>query len=78
MYNVKLNGKAIKSELFANNTKLGDLMKITENCRYNGEILLHTYIGFICLNEPLATWGKDCSLRVELLEKGENVILTIE
>jgi hypothetical protein len=65
----------------ANGTEVGTLMVVTDSfdCgRWIDKILLHTYSGFVCLDNPSKTWGHDCSFNVRLLENGECVTLGVE
>ncbi len=56
---------------------IGSLLLVT-NGRYEGQIILSTYVGFILLNDPHTTWNKDCQLEVVILNPGESVTLIQE
>lgn len=62
----------------SNNTKIGDLMVITESGTNYGITLLHTYDGFVSLSNPNRTWRKEVAFDVEVLPIGTEIKLTVE
>jgi hypothetical protein len=62
------------------NTKIGDMMEIvgSNHEMYLGRILLKTFNGFVCLQDPSETWDNKSTFQVKLLNPGDQVILTQE
>ncbi len=68
----KVEDERLRS-LEAYSTEIGDVMEATD-----GEILLHTFEGFVSLNNPRLTWSKDLCSEVRLLPKGTILKITIQ
>ena len=81
MYKFEINPSVNISTIRMCDTKIGDLMKITNpETPYNGAIVLHTYDGFVDIENPKCTWGVigTVSIPVQLLPKGTVITLTVE
>lgn len=65
--------------MFANDTKVGDLMRVTNSIypQYENHILLHHCSGFVSLTNPNFTWTAGCSFQVELVPKGTEIKLIV-
>ena len=56
--------------------EIGEMMELYE--QYKGFILLRTYNGFVCLNNPKFTWKSDAKLSGRKLYPGEGITLVQE
>lgn len=80
MYTIEKLGTPKPKIMRACDTKISDIMEIDdpEMFQRNGEILVHSYDGFVSLNNPRSTWGEAVTMKVRVLEPGESVTLTVK
>lgn len=70
---MKVEKVNVQNSCLASETKIGDLMVME-----NGTIFLHTYGGFVNLNNARLTYNEGLASTVRLFNPGESVTLTQE
>lgn len=79
-YTLKVSNNEDIKTIPASSLMIGELGKVVnKDSIFDEQILLRTYDGIVCLNNPRSTWeGRSrCDIPVTKLKKDEIVILTV-
>lgn len=64
-----------EEEFNASMLKVGEMMEVTDEGTFKGNVLIRAYNNIVNLNDVSDTWSTDCNWKGKKLEKGERVTI---